>query len=86
LKHTQTSNPFKCHAAPLTKKVDVERDRVLSDEEITQISKALATKLEWAEALFFFQLAVITGLAWQNSYECVEKNLCLPRNGETLFF
>jgi len=35
--------------------------RVLSDEEIAQISEALSTKAEWAEALFFFQLDLITG-------------------------
>lgn len=52
---------FQVPRSPLTKKVDVERDRVLSDEEITKISKALAKKVDWAEALFFFQLAIITG-------------------------
>ena len=52
---------FQVPRSPLTKKVDVERDRVLSDEEITKISMALAARVDWAEALFFFQLAVITG-------------------------
>lgn len=47
--------------SPLTKKVEQERDRVLSDEEIAQISEALSFKAEWAEALFFFQLDLITG-------------------------
>ena len=52
---------FQVPRSPLTKKVEEERDRVLSDEEITQISEALSTKVEWAEALFFFQLDLITG-------------------------
>ncbi len=52
---------FQVPRSPLTKKVAEERDRVLSDEEITQISEALSTKAEWAEALFFFQLDLITG-------------------------
>ena len=52
---------FQVPRSPLTKKVEEERDRVLSDEEIMQISKALSTKAEWAEALFFFQLDLITG-------------------------
>ena len=52
---------FQVPRSPLTKKVEEERDRVLSDEEITQISEALSTKAEWAEALFFFQLDLITG-------------------------
>jgi len=45
---------FQVPRSPLTKKVEEERDRVLSDEEIAQISEALSTKGEWAEALFFF--------------------------------
>ena len=52
---------FQVPRSPLTKKVEEERDRVLSDEEISQISEALSTKAEWAEALFFFQLDLITG-------------------------
>jgi len=52
---------FQVPRSPLTKKVEEERDRVLSDEEITQISEALSTKAKWAEALFFFQLDLITG-------------------------
>lgn len=51
---------FQVPRSPLTKKVEEERDRVLSDEEITQVSEALFTNAEWAEALFFFQLALIT--------------------------
>lgn len=51
---------FQVPRSPLTKKVEEERDRVLSDEEIAKISAALATKREWHEALFFFQLALIT--------------------------
>lgn len=52
---------FQVPRSPLTKKVDQERDRVLSDEEIVGISAALATKHEWIEALFFFQLDLMTG-------------------------
>ena len=51
---------FQVPRSPLTKKVEEERDRVLSDEEIAQVSEALFTDAEWAEALFFFQLALIT--------------------------
>jgi integrase len=51
---------FQVPRSPLTKKVEEERDRVLSDEEIAQVSEALSTNAEWAEALFFFQLALIT--------------------------
>jgi integrase len=51
---------FQVPRSPLTKKVEEERDRVLSDEEIAQISEALSTNPEWVEALFFFQLALIT--------------------------
>lgn len=52
---------FQVPHSPLTKKVEEDRDRVLSDEEIAKISAALATKREWHEAQFFFQLALITG-------------------------
>jgi integrase len=52
---------FQVPRSPLTKKVEEERDRVLSDEEIGKISAVLATKPEWHEALFFFQLALMTG-------------------------
>jgi integrase len=51
---------FQVPRSPLTKKVEQERDRVLSDEEIAEISAALAKKAEWGEALFFFQLDLIT--------------------------
>ncbi len=51
---------FQVPRSPLTKKVEEERDRVLSDEEIAKISGVLTTKYEWREALFFFQLALIT--------------------------
>lgn len=51
---------FQVPRSPLTKKVEEERDRVLSDEEIAKISTALSTKPEWNEALFFFQIALIT--------------------------
>lgn len=46
--------------SPLTKKVEQERDRVLSDEEISKLSAALSANAQWADALFFFQLALIT--------------------------
>jgi len=46
--------------SPLTKKVEHERDRVLSDEEISKLSAALSANAQWADALFFFQLALIT--------------------------
>lgn len=52
---------FQVPRSPLTKKVEQERDRVLSDDEIQTISTALATKPEWHEALFFFQLDLMTG-------------------------
>jgi integrase len=51
---------FQVPRSPLTKSVEEERDRVLSDEEIAKISNALASKEEWHEALFFFQIALIT--------------------------
>ena len=51
---------FQVPRSPLTKKVEEERDRGLSDEEIAQVSESLFTNAEWAEALFFFQLALIT--------------------------
>lgn len=47
--------------SPLTKKVEEERDRVLTDEETGQICEALAERPEWEEAFFFFQLDLITG-------------------------
>jgi hypothetical protein len=37
---------FQVPRSPLTKKVEQERDRVLSDDEIAKISAALATKPE----------------------------------------
>ncbi len=46
---------------PLAKNSEQERDRVLSDEEISKISRALSDKAEWADALLFFQLSLITG-------------------------
>src|SRR5260370_8129128 len=51
---------FQVPRSPLTKKVEEDRDRVLSDEEIEQIAEALSDKAEWEEALFFFQLDLIT--------------------------
>jgi integrase len=66
---------FQVPRSPLTKKVQEERDRVLADEEIARISALLASKPEWHEALFFFQLALLTGgrmaellrLRWEES-------------------
>ena len=52
---------FQVPPSPLTKKVEQERDRVLSDEEIAKISAVLATKREWLDGLFFFQLDLMTG-------------------------
>ena len=47
---------------PLKKwQVEEDRDRILTPEEITRISKALESKPEYEEALFFFQLALMTG-------------------------
>lgn len=46
--------------SPLTKKVEEERDRVLSDEEISMISAALLANPDWDDALFFFQIGLIT--------------------------
>lgn len=46
---------------PLTKKVENQRDRILGDDEIGKICNALGTKPEWNEALFFLQLALLTG-------------------------
>lgn len=47
---------------PLKKwQVEEDRDRILTPEEITKISKALQSKPEYEEALFFFQLALMTG-------------------------
>src|SRR5205807_9644280 len=39
--------------SPLTKKVEEERDRVLSDEEISMISATLLANPDWDDALFF---------------------------------
>src|SRR2546423_9277641 len=66
---------FQLPRSPLTKKVEQERDRVLSDDEIAKISAALSTNAHWHEALFFFQLDLITGarmaelirMRWQES-------------------
>lgn len=46
--------------SPLTKKVEEERDRVLSDEEISKISAALSSNPDWVDALFFFRIGLIT--------------------------
>lgn len=54
-----------------------ERDRVLSDGEIALISEALARRKEWADALFYFQISLITGgrmaeilrMRWEESSE-----------------
>ncbi len=46
--------------SPLTKKVEQERDRVLFDEEISKIGGALSSNPDWADALFFFQVGLVT--------------------------
>jgi integrase len=46
--------------SPLTKKVEEERDRVLSDEEISMISATLLANPDWDDALFFFQIGLTT--------------------------
>jgi integrase len=66
---------YKVPSNPLKKKVETDRDRVLSNEEILQIATALAANPEYEEALFFFQLDLITGarmdellrLRWEHS-------------------
>jgi len=68
---------YKVPRSPLTKKSEEERDRVLSDEEISKISVALSRKRELADALFFFRIALITGgrmaeilrMKWEESSE-----------------
>jgi integrase len=68
---------YKVPRSPLTKKSEEERDRVLSDEEISKISGALAIDNELADALFFFQIALITAgrmaeilrMKWEESSE-----------------
>ena len=67
---------YKVPRSPLTKKSEEERDRVLSDDEISKIS-ALAINNELADALFFFQIALITAcrmaeirrMKWEESSE-----------------
>lgn len=68
---------YKVPRSPLTKKSEEERDRVLSDEEISKISGALAIDNELTDALFFFQIALITAgrmaeirrMKWEESSE-----------------
>lgn len=81
LNHAVHTHPdlgnYKVPRSPLTKKSEEERDRVLSDEEISKISRALACKSELADGLFFFQIALITGgrmaelrrMKWEESSE-----------------
>src|SRR5258707_551942 len=52
---------YRVPRSPLTKKCEDERDRVLSDEEISKISTALCSRPDWADVLFFFRLGLITG-------------------------
>src|SRR5688572_5254290 len=54
-------NTYQVPKSPLTKKVEEERDRVLTDEGIGQIREALAERPEWGRSTFFFQLDLITG-------------------------
>jgi integrase len=60
----QTSADLKGYRVPrnpLTKKCEDERDRVLSDEEISKIATALCARRDWADVLFFFRVSLITG-------------------------
>ena len=52
---------YRVPSNPLKKKVETDRDRVLSNEEILQIATALGAKADYGEVLFFFQLDLITG-------------------------
>src|SRR6266542_2607125 len=52
---------YKVPSNPLKKKVEKDRDRVLSDEEVSQITIKLKENPDYEEALFFFQLDLITG-------------------------
>ncbi|HYU97368.1 MAG TPA: tyrosine-type recombinase/integrase [Pyrinomonadaceae bacterium] len=53
---------YRVPKTPLKKyQVEEDSDRVLTDEEIEQISTKLADHPGYEEALFFFQLALITG-------------------------
>lgn len=52
---------YKVPSNPLKKKVEKDRDRVLSDEEVSQITFKLKANPDYDEALFFFQLDLITG-------------------------
>ena len=85
-------NTYQVPKSPLTKKVEEERDRVLTDEEIGQICEALAERPEWEEALFFFQLDLITGarmaellrMRWEESsirFGTVKLYSSKPRSG-----
>src|SRR5258707_1475406 len=52
---------YRVPRSPLTKKCEDERDRVLSDEQISKISTALCSRPDWADVLFFFRLGLIPG-------------------------
>ena len=53
---------YKVPVNPLKKwQVEEDRDRVLSEEELTRIGDALKQNPRYEEAAFFFQLAVMTG-------------------------
>ncbi len=53
---------YKVPVNPLKKwQVEEDRDRILTDEEITQIGGALKETPKYEEAAFFFQLAIMTG-------------------------
>ena len=53
---------YRVPANPLKKsQVEEDRDRILSPEEITKIAEALSEQPEDQEALFFFQIALMTG-------------------------
>jgi integrase len=53
---------YKVPVNPVKKwQVEEDRDRVLSEEELTQIGDALKQNPRYEEAAFFFQLAIMTG-------------------------
>jgi len=53
---------YRVPANPLKKwQVEEDRDRILNPEELAQISNALAETPEYEEALFFLQLALMSG-------------------------
>jgi integrase len=64
-KHSRKFNDLVNYHVPINPlkkwQVEEDRDRILTDEEITRISRALDSNPDYQEALFFFQLALMTG-------------------------